>query len=484
VLAGAGVTAGSAAVAGQHPVSLRLDYICSFPSASRPVPVRTLVTATFPATATAGRPIKPTGTSIAVTLPRAAVADLARLNAAAVQLTANLSTKVSEGTRRATATWRHLRSPATAISRRRPLTLTASGSAPSVTAAAAGEVTVTAAGLSLLIARAPNIGLANPPNGNSRLANPPNGNSRLAAPSSGNSRRARPSGVRFACVLHSGQDATLARIAVTRSAPSKTRGSGADNPAKCQPFPKHLRLNPRFPLPKPLPGSKAFRQPVKGCSYAAGYTNARKLKEAALVGPGLTNLHLGLVSYTKFTKAYNFLQQNVAAQLEYHGKPELPPARATLLGFGFVPVSATLQISETGSLNAAFISCTPNPGGKCPKVAVVRALFFGRVTLRIYDVDVNGVPLNVGPHCQTVSPFNLELVGLPPAYNPATLNGVLTGFVTIPKFKGCANGVENLDAVFDATVSGPGNFVKINQAPFCTPINKFGCPPVKPKPVH
>jgi hypothetical protein len=195
-----------------------------------------------------------------------------------------------------------------------------------------------------------------------------------------------------------------------------------------------------------------------------------------------------LTTYTNFTPKYSYIQQRVAGQFQYHGKPVLPPARATLLAFGFVPVSATIQISEIGSLNIALISCQPTkPKFKCPNPPpLTEALFFGSVSLRISNVDVNGVPLNVGPHCQTVSPFNLELVGVPPSFSTSTLSGILTGSITIPKFKGCGNGVENLDLIFDATVSGPGNFAKINEAPFCSPDLQGtpGCPPVKPKPVH
>lgn len=479
----AGVTAGSAAAgqhaAGQQAVSLRLGYICAFPSASQPVSA--LVTATFPAAGTAGKPIRPAGAQIAVTLPRAAVAGLVRpgtpavtgpsrgplpRSGKAVTLTASLSITAAQGTRSVTVLWPHFRSPSAAIPRRGPLTLTASGVAAPVTASSPGRVTFSAAGLSLLFTATAAVG-----------PKPPFG-----TPGSSSRAPGHPAGIRAECLPRAGQGTTLASVAVT--GPKQAKVTTGDHPAKCLPFPKHLKFNPRFPLPKPLPGSRAFRSPEHGCSYAAGYTNARKLKEAALVGPGLTDLRLGLVSYTKSTKAYFFLQQNVAAQLEFHGRPMLPPARATLLAFGFTPVSATLQISEVGSLNAAFIACSPNPPGKCPKSVVVRALFFGRVNLRISNVDVNGVPLNVGPHCQTVSPFNMKLVGLPPAYDPSTISGVLTGFVTVPKFKGCADGVENLDPIFDSTVSGPGNFVKINQAPFCTPKTGGGCPPVKAKPVH
>jgi hypothetical protein len=461
----AAVSAGSAPAAGRQAVSLRLGYTCAFPSAPRPV--STLVTGTFPAAGTAGQPIQPAGTGIAVILPRAAVADLARLHAAAVTLTAGLTTEVTEGTRQATAIWRDLRSPATAISRSGPLTLTASGAAPPVPAAAAGEVTVTAGGLSLLFTAR---------TADSRRASP------ASTPASPSSSPVAPSSMQVACVPRAGQDTTLARIAVAGSAPARAAASPADNPAKCLPFPSGLKLNPRFPLPKPPPGSRVFHAPGPACAYSAGFTNARKLNEAALVGPGLTDLLLGVTTYTKFISKYSFLQQNVAGQFEYHGLPVLPPARATLLGFGFVPVSATIQLSEVGSINSALIACAPPP--KCPNHPASVALFFARVSLHISNVAVNGVPLNVGPHCQTVTPFNLVLTGLPPAYNVGLIEGVLTGTVMVPPFSGCSDGTENLDPIFNATVSGPGNFVKVTQATLCTPLTGGGCPPAKPVPTH
>jgi hypothetical protein len=283
-----------------------------------------------------------------------------------------------------------------------------------------------------------------------------------------------------------GSAAAVGRPAVSRPHPASPV-SPSDDPAKCLPFPTNLQLNPRFPLPKPLPGSIIAHGPLPGCSYAAGFTNARKLREAVLVGPGLADLHLGLVTYARFPPKYKYtyIYQQVAAQLEYHGQPDLPPARGTLLAFGFMPVSATLQLSEIGSMNAGFISCTPDkPQAKCP--VQPEALLFGQVTLRIYNVAVNGVPLNVGPHCQTVTPFGLKLTGRPPSYNDMTLHGILTGKVTVPQFTGCANGPDNFDSIFDATVSGPGNFVKLNQAPFCSPTvtGAPGCGPKIPRPKH
>jgi hypothetical protein len=113
-------------------------------------------------------------------------------------------------------------------------------------------------------------------------------------------------------------------------------------------------------------------------------------------------------------------------------------------------------------------------------------LFYGLVSLHISNVRVNGIPLNVGPHCQTARPFDLELSGTPPAYDVSAVHGVLTGTINVPSFSGCANGSDNLDPIFDATVSGPGNFAKITQAALCTPAQPKpnGCPPAKPHPKH
>jgi hypothetical protein len=457
-VAAVGVTAGSAAAVSQQTavrqqaVSLSLGYSCAFSTRSRPVTAR--FTASFPVTTRAGQQVKPTRTGITITLPHAAVTALARLHAAAVMLTAGLATQTTEGTTAATALWPDFRSPATAVPAAGPLTITVSGTAAPFKAGAPGDVSVAAEGLGLQF--------------------------------TGDTADQRSS-LQVACVPSAGQDTTLAKIAVHGSTPPASSISPSDDPAKCLPFPKNLQLNPRFPLPKPLPGSNVFHQPQDACSYASGFTNAARLHEAVFIGPGLTDLRLGLTTYTKFVPQYDYFYQQVAGQLEYHGQPELPPARATLLAFGFVPVSATLQLSELGSLNAALISCAPTkPKFKCPFSPPNVALFYGRVTLRISDVAVNGQPLNVGPHCQTASPFNLELVGLPPSYNISAIEGILTGTVTVPQFTGCANGPDNLDPIFDATVSGPGNFAKINQAPFCAPqtTGAPGCPPVKPVPTH
>jgi hypothetical protein len=461
VMIAAGMTAGSAAAVGQQAASLRLIYSCAFPSGSLPVSAQ--VSGTFPAAGTAGKPIQPTSTGITVTLPHSAITGLSRPHAATVTLTAALSTNFTEGSTSATASWGHFVSASAAIPQSGSLTLATTGAASPVTAAAAGQATVTAGDLSLLFA--------------TRTAN--GGEAGLSStPVTG------PSGTTVTCTPRTGQDTTLATITVTGSArtgkPVSSSSPADSNPSKCLPFPQNLKLNPRFPLPKPVPGSRVFHTPENACTYATGFANERKLDGAALVGPGLADLLFGQTAYTDFT-GLTYIQVREPGKLQYHGLAQLPPARATLLGFGFMPVSATLQISEIGTVSADFITCVP-AHKKCPNSPPNFALFFARVSLSVSDVDVNGVPLNVGPHCQT-APFNLELEGLPPSYNVASQYGVLTGTVTVPSFTGCGVG-ENLDSIFTASVSGPGNYVKVNQAPFCTPVSGGGCPPVKPPPKH
>jgi hypothetical protein len=452
ILVTAGVTAGSSPAVGEQAVSLRLAYSCSFSTGSRPVSAR--ITGTFPAIAVTGQPVRPTGTAITVTVPHAAVTALARRHAATITLTAALVTRITDGARAATAIWRDFRSPATAVPATGPLTITGSGTAAPVTAPAPGEVTVAAAALSLTL--------------------------------TGHTAAGRPASLRAACAPGPGQDTILARIAVHGSAPPAARVSASGNPKKCLPFISGMKLNPIFPLPRPLPGAHRSYFPEKACANSTGFTDARRLDEAALVGPGLADLVLGIPAFFKsIPPSYGYVYQKATGRFEYQGLPELPPARATLLAFGFMPVSATIEISEIGQVNVALVSC--GTGTKlCPHRPLLnRALFYGLVSLRISDVSVNGMPLNVGPHCQTATPFDLELTGVPPAYNISRIHGVLTGTATIPPFSGCANGPDNLDTIFNATVSGPGNFVQVTQAVPCfsSPPGPV-CPPRKPIPVH
>lgn len=262
-------------------------------------------------------------------------------------------------------------------------------------------------------------------------------------------------------------------------------------PAYCPPFPlnKGFPFNPHFKLPKPPPGSTITfpLPPLQGCAFIKGFSDVSKLGEAALVGPGFGNIQVG--KRLVFNLKANYFETDSSGKLYFKPCPGsapqckaingLPPVTATFLSFGFVPTTATLKITEIGTLNVVSVG-TLNNGGKL-KYSKIESL----ASIRVERVLANGVPLNVGSDCHTVRPFKLVLVGKPP-YS-LNFGGVIIGMIHVPPFTGCGVG-ENIDPIFNATVSGPGNIVKLTQGSLCTdwPIPPLapGCPATVPKPVH
>ena len=462
------VTSGATAALGQQAARLPLNFACGFPFGTQQV--STQATATFPATASAGQPIQPANARVGVTLPHSVVSYLSGQSASSVSVSAALDTAVTQNETSAAVPWQRFESPVTPLPPRGDMVVTASGAVPTVTIRAAGVATFSVTGLSLVL-----------------------------SPYRAGGRATDTTSMLVECKLQAGQSTTLAKVPVTGTANASRPGSimvgsqpgGSHTPGSvsskspCPPLPPDgLKLNPRFPPPPP---PKRLRHhpshnPEPGCAYITGFSNVRKLHESALVGPGLTNLDIGLTIYLDQppTRKHNYFQQDSAGQLEYLGKHELPPANATLLAFGFVPVSATLELSEIGTVNAVSVGpALPSlchPVSSCPTITTVSS----RVTLRIFNVKVNGVPLNVGPNCQTVHPFDIILTGKTPFYEIGT-GGVLSGTVKVPAFGGCGAG-ENLDSVFTASVSGPGNSVLLTQGTPCFVVGSFGCPPCKPIP--
>jgi hypothetical protein len=218
---------------------------------------------------------------------------------------------------------------------------------------------------------------------------------------------------------------------------------------------------------------------VLGCAYVKGFADVRKLYGAALVGPGLLNLEIGDRVVLNLGK--NYFQEDSVGQFDYrppHSSKflhELPPARATFLAFGFTPVTATLQLTEIGTINIYGVGTTST---------LTFNTAWSLMSLRVFDVTVNGQPLNVGNNCRT-DPLRIQLTGVSSSIPPYSLQGggPLTGEVFVPAFHHCGV-TENLDRLFTGAVSGPGNFVKFTQGVLCTPIGDVGCPPVPPKPLR
>jgi len=261
-------------------------------------------------------------------------------------------------------------------------------------------------------------------------------------------------------------------------------------PAYCPPFPvkNGFPFNKHFKLPSFPPGSTVTppQPPVQACAFIKGFSNVQKLGGAALIGPGFGNIQDGKRTVSNPSHHFYF-QANSTGELYFKPCPGsapkcraingLPPVRATFLSFGFMPTTATLQITQDGTLNITSVGTN-------------QQLSFSKVqslaSIRVEKVLVNGAPLNVGSNCHTVRPFPLVLTGKPP-YSLNT-GGVLNGTITVPPFTGCGVG-ENLDPIFNATVAGPGNFVQLTQGTLCFAWNitgtfPTGCPANVPKPVR
>jgi hypothetical protein len=105
---------------------------------------------------------------------------------------------------------------------------------------------------------------------------------------------------------------------------------------------------------------------------------------------------------------------------------------------------------------------------------LVSTTLSGRISIRLSDVRVNGVPLAAGTDCHTTEPQtdNFTLVGsgdnsaIPPTGYTVARGGPLTGTTAIGAF------------------AGPNNYVKMIQGNLCSPGTggANGCPPEIPAP--
>jgi hypothetical protein len=448
-------------------VHVSLGYTCSFPVQAQQVPARTGVTiaATFPRTATAGRRIQPTGVRITVRLPEAAVAAMRESGATTVSSTATLAVHTSQRT--TTTSWRGRAQAAQTLPATGSLTIVAPGHASPVTVTSHGTITFTAAGLSLALRLAGATGASPSPS-----AGTASGNSASPSPSPGSSESASPgpAGLRVACTPASGQSTTLGAVPVVAAS-----AAGKAPPHRHKPG-----------LPKGCGHIKVHGTGVAVCGYITGYSDVLKLYGAALLQPkrpakpALVNIDF---AYRHVFKPGRLIEFS-AGELDYQGHSELPPVRATFLAFGFVPVTATLMVTELTPISIRSVSGISG----LPYPLTVRATT--TVAIRISDVDVNGVPLAIGPHCRPVSSARLTLSGrgdntIPPRGYTLANGGPLHGRLTIPAFTDCGV-TENLDPLLTGSISGPGNYTLMTQGKLCGPVEPqdWTCPPPVPKPIH
>jgi hypothetical protein len=184
-----------------------------------------------------------------------------------------------------------------------------------------------------------------------------------------------------------------------------------------------------------------------------------------------------------------------------------PTTTVRMLAFGSIPVSARIHITQVrngDTITPIFAKlrftgrpiAPPHPLPCSPPNVEQQQCFYtdaphvtGPVNVRIDDVQVDGVPVDVGSHCQTATPATLNLTAnagfysntttppyIPPGLYQPFVGGTLHGPVNVPGFSGCTNGAENFDSLLNGMVSGPGNELVAHQ------LGPFGAyPPKLPK---
>jgi hypothetical protein len=164
------------------------------------------------------------------------------------------------------------------------------------------------------------------------------------------------------------------------------------------------------------------------------------------------------------------------------GEVGFTPVRVSYLGYGFLPISATVEFLPVDYRNGKLLHSAGT-------------LFDGilrnhlDVMSRLSDVEVNGVPLDAGPDCVSESPMSIDMIG---DYDPFTGGLISTdpanpdpkyrGF-TLPPFKNCG-AAEKLSSLFTGQNSGPGNqaTARLTIIPLCAEVDHTACPPVTPIP--
>lgn len=120
----------------------------------------------------------------------------------------------------------------------------------------------------------------------------------------------------------------------------------------------------------------------------------------------------------------------------------MPPATASVLVLGFIPVTATTVINQLGPA-AGTVNLSSNTITSTAKV-----------DLQITSLSVFGVNVPVGGSCQT-SPFTISLAS-DPGFTIGG-GGPVSGAFTIPAFHHCGLGTLPLNL----TIPGPGNTISL-----------------------
>jgi hypothetical protein len=121
----------------------------------------------------------------------------------------------------------------------------------------------------------------------------------------------------------------------------------------------------------------------------------------------------------------------------------LPPATGSFKELGVIPVTATV----------AFIQDGPTTGTVDLNTGAVTTM--SNITLQITSLSVGGLPVPVGPACESATPASVSLASQP---GFSIVNGgTVSGTYTVPPFAHCGL----TTPVLNLTITGPGNTLSL-----------------------
>ena len=121
----------------------------------------------------------------------------------------------------------------------------------------------------------------------------------------------------------------------------------------------------------------------------------------------------------------------------------LPPATGSFKEFGLIPVTAT----------ASFIQDGPTTGTIDLSTGAVTTM--SNITMQITSLNVGGLPVPVGPSCESASPASITLSSQPGF--SIVKGGTVSGTYTLPPFANCGL----VTPVLNLTITGPNNTISL-----------------------
>ena len=417
-LTGVGSAAPAPAIPPDTKAATSVSVTCPFPDPAGARALTVETAATLPAQAHTGTSLALGAFSAKLTLPRDVALSYLPAGATAGSLAGEVRLDLNvHKDDRADKVPVTLTMPATPLPETGDVTLAATGTVPEIALNTVGAVTFDVTAPSLALAAVP----------------PP----------------AETAAKPVACALDPEQQTTLGKVLVlpkvTPGAKAQQQAAAADEPAPGDP-----------------PTEDEFAVPLSLVTIQTKST-VRKLGATVTADPAF--LFNGL-----------FILNLVDGSSRVTGSTTFNPATATFLGFGFVPVTATVEFLPVDWRNSKIIEFA----GKITTDPDTGATFLNttlQVMARLSNAKVNGVPLDLGPRCVTKKTVTLTLNGPYEAFGVGHIRTDPDKGFELPEFTGCGAG-QDLNPLLSGMGSGTGNqaFVDTYNLIVCTDPDHTQCP--------